>query len=97
MVAAGSAAAAQGSFGVGQRALFPATAEHRALPQPHLLVEQAQSELFKWAPNDDLYARDLVERYIAAFDQYPDIVLVRSWTAMVDESDAVTKGIQIPA
>lgn len=65
-------------------------------PNHNFVVEQAESELFKWASNDDLYARDLLERCIAALDKYPDIVLAHSWTAMVDETGAVTKAFKYP-
>ena len=65
-------------------------------PNHNFVVEQARTELFKWASNDDLYARDLVERCIDAIDKYPDVVLAHSWTAMVDESGTVTKAFEYP-
>ena len=65
-------------------------------PNHNFVAEQAQSEFFKWASNDDLYARDLVERCIAALDKYPDVVLAHSWTAMVDETGAATKAFKYP-
>jgi glycosyltransferase involved in cell wall biosynthesis len=65
-------------------------------PNHNFVVERAQGKLFKWASNDDLYAHDLLERCIVAIDKYPDVVLVHSWTAMVDESGAVTKAFKYP-
>jgi glycosyltransferase involved in cell wall biosynthesis len=65
-------------------------------PNHNFVVEQARGELFKWASNDDLYARDLLERCIDAIDKYPDVVLVHAWTAMVDESGTVTKAFEYP-
>jgi glycosyltransferase involved in cell wall biosynthesis len=65
-------------------------------PNHNVVVEQARGELFKWASNDDLYARDLVERCIDALDKYPDVVLVHSWTAMVNDSGVVTKAFKYP-
>ena len=65
-------------------------------PNHNFVVEQARSELFKWASNDDLYARDLLERCIDALDKYPDVVLAHSWTARVDSSGTVTKAYKYP-
>lgn len=65
-------------------------------PNHNFVVEQAQGELFKWASNDDLYARDLLDRCIEALDKYPDVVLAHSWTAKVDDSGAVTKALKYP-
>jgi glycosyltransferase involved in cell wall biosynthesis len=65
-------------------------------PNHNFVAEQARSQLFKWASNDDLYARDLLERCIDALDKYPDVVLAHSWTAMVDESGVVTKAFKYP-
>ena len=63
-------------------------------PNHNFLVEQARGELFKWASHDDLYARDLLERCVAALDEYPHVVLAHSWTAMIDSSRAVTKAVE---
>ncbi len=65
-------------------------------PNHNVVVEQARGELFKWGSNDDLYARELVERCIDALDKYPDVVLAHSWTAMVDDSGIVTKAFKYP-
>jgi glycosyltransferase involved in cell wall biosynthesis len=65
-------------------------------PNHNFVADKARSELFKWASNDDLYARDLVERCIDVLDKYPDVVLAHSWTAMVDESGLVTKAFEYP-
>ena len=63
-------------------------------PNHNFVAERARGELFKWASNDDLYARDLLERCIDALDQYPDIVLARCWTAKVDESGTVSQALR---
>lgn len=65
-------------------------------PNHNFVVEQARGELFKWASNDDLYARDLINRCVDALDEYPDVVLVHSWSAMVDDSGTVTKAFEYP-
>jgi glycosyltransferase involved in cell wall biosynthesis len=65
-------------------------------PNHNFVAEQARGELFKWASNDDLYARDLVERCIDGLDEYPDVVLAHSWTAKVDASGVVTKAFEYP-
>ena len=53
-------------------------------PNHNFCVEQARGELFKWAAGDDLYARDLLEKCVAALDAHPEVVLAHSWTAMID-------------
>jgi glycosyltransferase involved in cell wall biosynthesis len=65
-------------------------------PNHNFVAEVARGELFKWASNDDLYARDLLERCIDALDKHPDVVLAHSWTAKVDASGAVSKALQYP-
>lgn len=62
----------------------------------NFLVAQAAGELFKWASHDDLYARDLLERCVAALDEYPEVVLAHSWTAFIDGSANVTKAVKYP-
>jgi glycosyltransferase involved in cell wall biosynthesis len=53
-------------------------------PNHNFCVEQARADLFKWAAGDDLYARDLLETCVAALDEYPQVVLAHSFTAMID-------------
>jgi glycosyltransferase involved in cell wall biosynthesis len=53
-------------------------------PNHNFCVEQASADLFKWASGDDLYARDLLEKCVAALDADPGVVLAHSWTAMID-------------
>ena len=65
-------------------------------PNHNFAVEQARADLFKWASNDDLYARDLLERCVDALNNNPDVVLAHSWTAMIDGSGAVTKATEYP-
>lgn len=63
-------------------------------PNHNVLVQQARGELFKWVFHDDLYARDLIERSVAALDEYPQVVLANCWTAMIDSSRNVTKAVR---
>ena len=72
----------------------------RYVRQPHniglasnrnFVVSQARGELFKEASDDDLYARDLLERCIEALDEYSQIVLANCWEAMIDDSGAITR------
>jgi glycosyltransferase involved in cell wall biosynthesis len=63
-------------------------------PSHNFVVDQARGELFKWASDDDLYARDLLGRCIGALDEHPDVVLAHSWTAMVDASGSVTAAVE---
>jgi len=65
-------------------------------PNHNFVFRQARGELFKWASHDDLYARDLLKRCVDALDENPQVVLAHSWTAMVDESGAVTKLLEYP-
>jgi glycosyltransferase involved in cell wall biosynthesis len=65
-------------------------------PNHNFVAEQARGGLFKWASNDDLYASDLLERCVDALDKYPDVVLVHSWTARVDDSGVLTKAFEYP-
>lgn len=65
-------------------------------PNHNFVVEKASGELFKWASNDDLYARDLLERCVDALDEYPRVVLAHSWTARVDSSGTLTEAIEYP-
>jgi glycosyltransferase involved in cell wall biosynthesis len=62
----------------------------------NVVVGQAAGELFKWASYDDLYARDLLQRCVEALDENPHVVLAHSWTALVDDSGAVTKLLEYP-
>jgi glycosyltransferase involved in cell wall biosynthesis len=53
-------------------------------PNHNFCVRKAGGALFKWAAGDDLYARDLLEKCVAALDENPRVVLAHSWTAMID-------------
>ena len=46
-------------------------------PNHNVVVEQARGELFKWASNDDLYAREMIECCVEALDEHPDVVLAQ--------------------
>jgi len=65
-------------------------------PNHNFVVHQARGSLFKWAANDDLYARDLVARCVEALDEHPDVVLAHSWTAKIDPSGQVTAAYEYP-
>jgi glycosyltransferase involved in cell wall biosynthesis len=59
-------------------------------------IEQARGELFKTASHDDLYARDLLERCIVALDEYPQVVLAHSWSAVIDGDGKLTELVPYP-
>lgn len=65
-------------------------------PNHNFVVNEARGELFKWASNDDLYARDLLKRCVDALDEHPQVVLAHAWTAMIDSSGAVTQAVAYP-
>ena len=67
-----------------------------AVPNHNFVFQEAGGELFKWAAADDLYARDLLERCVAALDEHPDVVLAHSWTAAVDSSGSLTQALEYP-
>lgn len=60
------------------------------------VLHQARGELFKWASADDLYARDLLERCVAALDDDSDVILAHSWTAAIDGEGHVTQALDYP-
>jgi glycosyltransferase involved in cell wall biosynthesis len=60
-------------------------------PNHNFVVRQARGELFKMASHDDLYARDLLQRCVAALDAHPEVVVAHCWEAVVDPSGTVTK------
>lgn len=65
-------------------------------PNHNFVIQQARGELFKTASHDDLYARDLLRLCIAALDEYPQVVLAHSWSAVIDSSGAVTEVVDYP-
>ena len=65
-------------------------------PNHNFVADEARGELFKWAANDDLYARELLERCVEALDEHPDAVLAHSWTAYIDAGGAVTHAFEYP-
>jgi glycosyltransferase involved in cell wall biosynthesis len=67
-----------------------------AAPNHNFVVELARGELFKWVAADDLYARDLMARCVAALDEHPDVVLAHSWTAAIDSEGKVTQTLEYP-
>ena len=77
--------------------LFPPAEKDRACPNHKAVVDQARGELYKEAADDDLYARELLERCVEALDEYPQVVLAHCWTARVDELGDRDRGIRIPA
>lgn len=67
-----------------------------AAPNHNYVVEHGRGELFKWAASDDLYARDLLGRCVAALDEYPHIVLAHSLSAVIDSAGTITKLVNYP-
>lgn len=67
-----------------------------SVPNHNIVFSESHSELFKWASDDDLYARDLVERCVAALDEHPDVVLAHSFTAIIDAEDNVVRADEYP-
>jgi glycosyltransferase involved in cell wall biosynthesis len=67
-----------------------------AAPNHNFVVQQARGELFKWGSNDDLYARDLIQRCVTALDEHPDMLLAHSWTAIIDSAGDVVKAVEYP-
>lgn len=67
-----------------------------AAPNHNFVAGEARGELFKWASYDDLYAHNLLESCAVALDEYPDVVLAHSWTALVDDLGEVTEAIKYP-
>lgn len=65
-------------------------------PNHNTLVIQARGELFKWASDDDLYARDLLKSCVDALDAHPGAVLAHSWTAIIDDTGIVTRAVPYP-
>lgn len=65
-------------------------------PNHNFCVMQARGALFKWAAGDDLYARDLMEKCVAALDENPKLVLAHSWTAMIDGDGKVFQANSYP-
>jgi glycosyltransferase involved in cell wall biosynthesis len=67
-----------------------------ATPNHNFVVDQARGELFKWASDDDLYARELLSRCVAALDEHPTAVLANSWTATISPAGTVTEAVPYP-
>jgi glycosyltransferase involved in cell wall biosynthesis len=65
-------------------------------PNHNFCVMKAKGELFKWGAGDDLYARDLIGKCVAALDENPKVVLAHSWTAMIDGKGAVLQANEYP-
>lgn len=65
-------------------------------PNHNFCVERANGGLFKWAAGDDLYSRDLLEKCVAALDEYPRIVLAHSFTALIDSDGKVFQANAYP-
>ena len=65
-------------------------------PNHNFVADQARGEFFKWAANDDLYARDLLKRCVDALDEHPHVVLAHCWTAYIDARGNVTQAFKYP-
>lgn len=62
----------------------------------YFVFQQAQGELFKWASDDDLYARDLLTRCVEILDEHPESVLAHSWTAAIDGDGEMIQAMPYP-
>ena len=62
----------------------------------NIAFAESRGELFKWASDDDLYARDLLQRCVDALDENPDAVLAHSWTAMINPAGEVFQAVKYP-
>ncbi len=60
------------------------------------LIGEARAPLFKWVSGDDLYARDLIEKCVAALAESPEAVLAHSWTAAIDGEDRLIQALDYP-
>lgn len=60
-------------------------------PNHNFCAVQARGELFKWAAADDLYHRDLLRRCVEVLDERPEVVLVHSYTALIDGDGTVVQ------
>jgi len=65
-------------------------------PNHNFVVDQARGELFKWASDDDLYARDLLRLCVDILDDKPDVVVAHAWTAFIDGSGDVLNADEYP-
>lgn len=65
-------------------------------PNVNFILGQVRGELYKEASHDDLYARTLLEKCVAALDDDPQVVLAHSWTAKVDGTGKVFEADQYP-
>jgi glycosyltransferase involved in cell wall biosynthesis len=65
-------------------------------PNHNFCAGQSSAELFKWAAGDDLYARDLLEKCVAALDSDSRLVLAHSYTAMIDGNGDVFQANAYP-
>jgi glycosyltransferase involved in cell wall biosynthesis len=66
------------------------------VPNHNFIMSQGSSELFKLAAHDDLYARDLLKRCVAALDEHSDVVLAHSWEARIDSDGKILRGLRYP-
>jgi glycosyltransferase involved in cell wall biosynthesis len=60
-----------------------------AAPNHNYLFRQARGELFKWASDDDLYGRDLLQACIDALDRNPQAVLSHTQQAIIDSAGRI--------
>jgi glycosyltransferase involved in cell wall biosynthesis len=65
-------------------------------PNHNFVIREARGELIKTASHDDLYGHDLLKYCVEALDNYPDVVLAHSWSAVIDDSQTVTELVDYP-
>lgn len=65
-------------------------------PNHNFVIDQARGELFKTASHDDLYGRDLLKNCVDALDEYPQVVLAHSWSAVIDAGGQISEYVEYP-
>ena len=66
--------------------LLLSAAQHRRCTEPqHPPPGRPAASCSNGRLADDIYAPDLLKCCVEALDEYPDIVLAHSWTALIDQ------------
>ncbi len=66
------------------------------VPNHNFLVGIARGEFFKWASHDDLYAREYLQRCVAALDEHPEAALAHAWCVLLESADEPAELIRYP-
>ena len=70
--------------------------QHRSSPNHNIVFTESHSELFKWASDDDLYARNLVNAASRRSTSDPDVVLAHTCTAIIDAEGTWCGPVEYP-